>query len=77
VGGERVGEGIEEEDVHMGLTWSCHWVSGECHIKGVFRKGEGYMHLRMKNPAPQQNNTPIISSSLQTKSAKTYIIHAT
>ena len=32
--------------------------------------GEGFMRLRMKNPAPQQNNTPIISRSLQTQTAK-------
>lgn len=34
---------------------------------GSSLKGDGYILLRMKKPAPQQNNTPIISSTLSEK----------
>lgn len=34
---------------------------------GSSLRGDGYILLRMKKPAPQQNNTPIISSTLSQK----------
>lgn len=34
---------------------------------GSSLRGDGYILLRMKKPAPQQNNTPIISSTLREK----------
>lgn len=34
---------------------------------GSSLRGDGYILLRMKKPAPQQNNTPIISSTLSDK----------
>lgn len=34
---------------------------------GSSLRGEGYILLRMKKPAPQQNNTPIIRSTLSEK----------
>lgn len=38
---------------------------------GSSLRGDGYILLRIKKPAPQQNNTPIISSTLSDKKQRT------
>lgn len=58
------------------VGWFSPGVVTGCLVKetlnaGSSLRGDGYMRLRMKKPAPQQNSTPIISSTLGDKRSRT------